>query len=108
MTSANVTMNAPFERSLLDAAAKPVVGLPLSRIDGPLKVSGEARYAAEHFPSGVVYGVMVQAPFGAGRVTRLDADAARAMPGVLAIIADDKLIRNAGDFGGADAPVQGV
>lgn len=107
MTS-TLKMDAPFERSLLDEATRPLVGTPHSRIDGPRKVSGEARYAAEHFPAGLAHGVLLRAPIGHGRVTRFDATAARAMPGVLAIVRDPRLIRNGGDFAGAAAPVQGV
>lgn len=105
---AGITMDEPFERSLLDQVARPLVGMPTSRIDGPQKVSGRATYAAEHFPDDLVHGVLLQAPFGKGRVTRLDTSVAQAMPGVLAIVTDDRLIRNGGDFAGAAAPVQGV
>ncbi|PXA98174.1 xanthine dehydrogenase [Nostoc sp. 3335mG] len=108
MTEAKLTMDAPFEHSLLDDAPKARVGTPLSRIEGPLKVSGRAHYAAEHFLPDMAYGVLVRAPFGSGIVTRLDADAARAMPGVIAVIDSALLIRNGGDFGGSAAPPQGV
>ena len=106
--SATIKMDARFAESLLDAAPDPQVGRPLERVDGPRKVSGQARYAAEHFPDNVAHGVLLRAPFGRGRVTRLDADAAREMPGVLAIVTDERLLRNAGDFGGAAAPPHGV
>lgn len=108
MIVSTIKTDAPFAKSLLDRAPMPTVGRAISRIDGSLKVAGEASYAAEHFPPGLAHGVMVRAPFGCGRVTRLDADAARAMPGVLAVIADDRLVRNGGDFAGDAAPVKGV
>lgn len=108
MSSAHIRMDLPMEHSLLDAVPSGPVGQPVSRIEGPLKVAGAARYAAEHALPGLVHGVIVQAPFGAGRVIGLDIAAAMAMPGVLAVIDDDRLVRNAGEFAGAQAPVQGV
>ncbi|MBB3693545.1 xanthine dehydrogenase family protein molybdopterin-binding subunit [Sphingomonas sp. BK580] len=105
MTLGHVRMDAPVERSLLDDAADPVVGRPLSRIEGPLKVSGSARYAAEHRYPGLVHGVLAQAPFGAGRISRVDVGGAERMPGVLAVI-QEGLARNAGDFAGPKAPSQ--
>ncbi|MDF2605684.1 xanthine dehydrogenase family protein molybdopterin-binding subunit [Sphingomonas sp.] len=106
--SATIKLDAPFSHSLVDDAADPQVGRPLPRVDGPRKVAGQARYAAEHFPDGLAHGVLLRAPVGKGRITRLEAAAARAMPGVLAVVTDPRLIRNGGDFAGSAAPVQGV
>ncbi|TCP31917.1 xanthine dehydrogenase family protein molybdopterin-binding subunit [Sphingomonas sp. BK235] len=103
-----LTMDAPFADSLLDRAPAPLVGRAVPRVDGPLKVSGQARYAAEHAMDGLAYGMLVRAPFGCGTVTALDDDAARALPGVIDVIADARMIRNAGDFAGPAAPVQTV
>ena len=50
MTEALLKMDAPFTDSLLDRAPAAIVGTALPRIDGPRKVTGTARYAAEHFP----------------------------------------------------------
>jgi xanthine dehydrogenase YagR molybdenum-binding subunit len=108
MSEASITMDAPFEGTLLDTAPRPLVGTPVNRVDGPLKVSGQARYASEHAFDDLVHGVLVRAPLGSGSITSLEAEAAKAMPGVLAVITDDRLIRNGGDFAGAAAPVQGV
>lgn len=62
------------------------VGAPLSRVDGRLKVTGQATYAAEHKVDGVVHAVIVDASIGRGRVTGVDTDAALAHPGVLRVI----------------------
>ncbi|GAA3794649.1 xanthine dehydrogenase family protein molybdopterin-binding subunit [Streptomyces phyllanthi] len=62
------------------------VGAPLSRVDGRLKVTGEARYAAEFDVDGVVHAVIVDASIGRGRITGVDTDAALAHPGVLRVI----------------------
>src|SRR5438874_60231 len=65
-----------------------IVGRPLDRVDGPLKVCGAARYAAEFFPSNLAYAVMVQSAVPAGKV-RLDVSAAKAMSGVVFILTHD-------------------
>ncbi|MFI7232235.1 xanthine dehydrogenase family protein molybdopterin-binding subunit [Nonomuraea angiospora] len=62
------------------------VGAPLSRVDGRLKVTGKALYAAEHDVDGVVYAVIVDSGIGRGRITSIDTRAALAHPGVLRVI----------------------
>ncbi|GLK81263.1 xanthine dehydrogenase family protein molybdopterin-binding subunit [Methylopila turkensis] len=59
------------------------IGEPLDRVDGRLKVTGAARYAAERKPSAPpLHGVIVGATVAKGRVTAIDAAAAEAAPGV--------------------------
>ncbi|MEV5355801.1 xanthine dehydrogenase family protein molybdopterin-binding subunit [Streptomyces sp. NPDC086081] len=62
------------------------VGAPLSRVDGRLKVTGQATYAAEHDVEGAVHAVIVDASIGRGRITAIDTRAARAQRGVLNVI----------------------
>ncbi|MER6976267.1 xanthine dehydrogenase family protein molybdopterin-binding subunit [Streptomyces carpinensis] len=62
------------------------VGAPLSRVDGRLKVTGEALYSAEHDVDGAVHAVIVDSGIGRGRITSIDARAALAHPGVLRVI----------------------
>ncbi|WP_329353135.1 xanthine dehydrogenase family protein molybdopterin-binding subunit [Streptomyces sp. NBC_01261] len=62
------------------------VGAPLSRVDGRLKVTGKAQYAAEFNAEGMVHAVIVDASIGRGRITSVDTDAAEAVPGVLRVI----------------------
>jgi xanthine dehydrogenase YagR molybdenum-binding subunit len=64
----------------------PKVGQALSRIDGVDKVTGKARYAAEHFPPDMLYGWIVSSAIAKGRITAIDDAAARAHPGVVEII----------------------
>ncbi|GAA4380346.1 xanthine dehydrogenase family protein molybdopterin-binding subunit [Hymenobacter koreensis] len=66
--------------------AKPVTGEPLNRVDGRLKVTGRARYAAEHPIPAVTHGVLVTSTVAKGRIKSLDTKAAEQAPGVLAII----------------------
>jgi xanthine dehydrogenase YagR molybdenum-binding subunit len=61
------------------------IGRRTPRVDGPLKVSGKARYASDfHFPE-MLYAVPVEATIANGRVVQLDTAAAEKMPGVRAI-----------------------
>ena len=62
-----------------------VIGRPIPRIDGPVKVSGLAQYGGDfHFPE-MLYAVPVEASIASGRLTKLDTRAAAKMPGVRAI-----------------------
>jgi len=63
-----------------------IIGQPIDRIDGRLKVTGRATYAAEFAVPGIVHAVLVQSTVAAGAVTGFDSDAAKSMPGVLAVI----------------------
>ena len=65
------------------------IGQGIDRVDGRLKVTGRARYAAEFAVPDVVHAVLVQSTIGAGAITGFDLAAAQAMPGVLAIITPD-------------------
>src|SRR6202011_1898988 len=61
------------------------LGRDTPRVDGPRKVSGQAKYTSDfHFP-GMLYGVPVEATIASGRVVKLDTAAAEKMPGVRAI-----------------------
>lgn len=63
------------------------IGQPLDRVDGPLKVTGQARYAAEHFFSEQpLIGYIVEAKIPAGRVSALDTQAAETSDGVVAVL----------------------
>lgn len=76
-----------------DAANAPLrtraIGQPLARIEGHAKVTGAACYAWEHDFSDPLYACPLQATIARGRVVSIDAEAARALEGVLAIITAD-------------------
>lgn len=63
-----------------------VLGTPVSRVDGPEKVTGAARYSAEISLPQVSYAVIAGASVPSGRIISIDADRARDAPGVLAIL----------------------
>ena len=62
------------------------IGRPLDRVDGRAKVTGHARYAAEHPVPNVAHAVMLMSTIARGRVTDVDARAAERVPGVLAVM----------------------
>ncbi|NHZ89972.1 molybdopterin-dependent oxidoreductase [Massilia sp. CCM 8733] len=84
---------------LIDALRTPVadegtgpvtIGMAVSRVDGRDKVTGQARYAAEH-PAAhtadpLLYGVVVSGTVTKGRIASIDAAAALALPGVIEVI----------------------
>lgn len=61
------------------------LGIKTPRVDGPLKVSGRAQYAADFCFPGTLQAVPVGATIAHGRLTRLETAAAEKMPGVQAI-----------------------
>jgi xanthine dehydrogenase YagR molybdenum-binding subunit len=62
------------------------IGQPLTRRDGVLKVKGEARYAADNHPPGMLYAVLAVSSIARGRVTFLDVAAAKRHPGVVEVM----------------------
>ncbi|MCG2592277.1 xanthine dehydrogenase family protein molybdopterin-binding subunit [Ramlibacter sp. XY19] len=65
-----------------------VVGKPTDRIEGPLKTTGTAHYAFERHDvaPNAAYGWIVGAGIAKGRIASMDLEAARAAPGVIAIV----------------------
>ena len=74
-----------------------VVGQPLDRVDGRLKTTGTAPYAYEHHDVAPrqAYGYVVGAGIAKGRIASIDQAAAKAAPGVLAVVT----AANAGKLG---------
>jgi len=68
-------------------------GAPLNRLDGVQKVTGAAKYAYEYPVEDVTYVFPVQSTIAKGRVVSLDASAARALPGVLAVLSHENAPR---------------
>lgn len=66
-----------------------MIGKPVDRIDGRLKVTGAAKYAAEFRLPDLVHAVLVQSTIAAGSITGFELREAQGMPGVLAIITPD-------------------
>lgn len=69
------------------------VGQPLDRVDGRLKVTGGAKYAAEFAVPNVAHAVIVQSTIASGTIVSIDGNAALAMPGVLALLTPDNAVK---------------
>jgi xanthine dehydrogenase YagR molybdenum-binding subunit len=63
-----------------------LIGAPVSRLDGALKVGGKARFAAEYAMAGMVYAALRYSTVARGRITALDTRAAEAAAGVVFIM----------------------
>jgi xanthine dehydrogenase YagR molybdenum-binding subunit len=77
-----------------------IIGHPTDRIDGPLKTAGTARYAYERHNdiADPAYGYVVGSAIAKGKIASIDLAAAKAAPGVLAVVTAD----NAGKLGKGD------
>jgi len=62
------------------------VGTSLPRVDGPRKVQGQARFAAEVPVEAMTYAALLHASIPRGRIDSLDASAAEAAPGVVFVM----------------------
>jgi xanthine dehydrogenase YagR molybdenum-binding subunit len=63
-----------------------LVGTPTSRLDGPLKVKGQARFSAEIVMDGMAYAALVYSTIPKGRIVAFDTAAADAAPGVVLVM----------------------
>ena len=77
-------MNSPVGPNALDAQG--IVGKPLDRVDGRLKVTGGARYAYETQQDNVLYGFVVEASIGKGTIKSIDTRAAEQASGVALVL----------------------
>ena len=82
-----IEMNAPIGPNALDKVTGGPLGKPLDRVDGPLKVTGTARYAYEVRDAGpALYGYVVPASIGKGHINGIDKSAAERAPGVVRVL----------------------
>jgi xanthine dehydrogenase YagR molybdenum-binding subunit len=77
------------------------IGKRISRIDGPDKVSGRAKYTYDINRPGMLFGKVVRSPYAHAKVVSIDTSVAEKMPGVKAV----KIIQEPGKeihWAGAD------
>ena len=67
------------------ADRRTVIGKRISRVDGPDKVSGRAKYTYDLHRPGMLYGKVVRCPYPHAKVVSVDTSAAERMPGVKAV-----------------------
>jgi len=91
-----------------------LIGTSVSRLDGPQKVSGTARFAAEFPLERMVYASLKYSSIAKGRISELDTIAAAAAPGVVLVMTHQNAPRmkhvpsfgsNAKAAGGDDLPI---
>src|SRR5680860_777391 len=87
----------------MNAAAperKANMGQPVPRIDGRLKVTGEALYSSDMAPANPAYAYLVTSSIAKGRIARMNLSEARAVPGVLDILTHENAshIKGSGFF----------
>ncbi|MBN8808452.1 MAG: xanthine dehydrogenase family protein molybdopterin-binding subunit [Sphingomonas sp.] len=63
-----------------------LIGSPVSRLDGPLKVTGAARFAAEFAFDDMTYAALAFAKIPRGRIVSIDSAAAESAPGVVLVM----------------------
>src|SRR5438128_10195126 len=68
-----------------DADKRSLIGKRISRIDGPAKVSGKAKYTYDIKRPGMLYGKILRSPYASAKIVSIDTRAAEKMPGVKAV-----------------------
>ncbi|MGE5323852.1 MAG: xanthine dehydrogenase family protein molybdopterin-binding subunit [Actinomycetota bacterium] len=67
------------------AGQRTLIGKRISRVDGPAKSSGRAKYTYDVHPAGMLYGKVVRCPYAHAKVSSVDTSVAEKMPGVAAV-----------------------
>jgi xanthine dehydrogenase YagR molybdenum-binding subunit len=68
-----------------DADKRTLIGTRVSRLDGPDKVSGRAKYTYDINREGMLYGKILRCPHAHAKIVSIDTSAAEKMPGVKAV-----------------------
>ena len=69
-----------------------VIGTRPVRHDGIDKVTGDAKYGADIFPQGVLYGKILRSPYAHAMIKSIDVSAAKKLQGVKAIVTGNDLL----------------
>ena len=67
------------------------MGKPEPRLDGRLKVTGEARYGSDFPVSNAAFAFLITSPIAKGRIADIDLSEAKAVPGVIEIFTHDNV-----------------
>jgi xanthine dehydrogenase YagR molybdenum-binding subunit len=69
-----------------EAEKRTHIGKRISRLDGPDKVSGRAKYTYDVNRPGLLHGKILRSPYAHAKIVSIDTSAAEAMPGVKAVL----------------------
>lgn len=75
-----------------EAEKRKLIGKRISRIDGPAKVSGKAKYSFDLNRPGRLFGKILRSPYAHAKIVSINTGEAEKMPGVQAV----KIIQNVG------------
>lgn len=62
------------------------IGQRVGRVEGPAKVTGEARYTADILLPGMIWGKVLRSPLPHAKIVSIDTREAEQMPGILAVL----------------------
>ncbi len=85
LVRAAAQLSVPSDPPLKDLSALKYVGKPHPRYEGPDKVTGKAIYSIDHQVPGMLYAAMALPPVFGGKVSKYDAEAAKKLPGIVAV-----------------------
>jgi len=74
------------------AGERGLIGQRISRIDGPAKSSGRAKYTYDINRPGMLFGKILRCPYAHATIKSLDVSAAKSLPGVKSV----RIIQDAG------------
>ncbi len=69
-----------------EAGERQLIGKRITRLDGPQKSSGRAKYTYDIHPAGMLYGRMLTCPYAHAKITSIDTSAAEKLPGVKGVL----------------------
>ena len=85
-------MTSTYEPNMVLATKKyDVVGTRPIRHDGADKVTGKAKYGADYYTTGLLYGKWLRSPHAHARIRSIDTSKAEALPGVRAVVTGEDL-----------------
>ena len=85
-----------------------VIGTRTERVDDPAKIAGTAKFSSDMQPAGWLYGMIYRAPWPAAKVTAINLDKAKKIPGIKAVIAEREGERTIRFYGEELAAVAGT
>src|SRR5580704_5040702 len=78
-------MAAPCKYDWPEASDRKLIGTRVSRLDGPAKASGRAKYTYDVNPPELLFGKVVRSPHAHARISSISIDEAKSLPGVKAV-----------------------
>src|SRR5437016_3646302 len=86
-------MREGFSATTLTREQAEIIDVPEVRVDGMLKTSGRARYTNDFHLPGTLWARFLMSPYPHARILSIDTSAAKAVPGVHAVLTADDIGR---------------